>query len=108
MSNFAGMIPRLKGHEDFCDWKFAVQSYLRHEKLWKSVIGEDTSADNSEMALSKIILLLEPINYVHVKTAKTAKEAWDALSKAFDDSGLLRRVGLITKMINTKLDECAS
>ena len=59
-------------------------------------------------ARAKIILLIEPINFVHVQSAKTAKEAWNNLERAFEDSGLTRRVGLLRTLINTRLEDSDS
>ncbi|GBP01229.1 hypothetical protein EVAR_99431_1 [Eumeta japonica] len=56
----------------------------------------------------KIILLVDPINYVHVQDASSAKEVWEKLCKAFDDSGLTRRVGLLRDLITTTLENCQS
>lgn len=52
---------------------------------------------------AKVILLLEPVNYVHVKKAKTAQEVWGNLKRAFEDSGLTRRIGLLNKLVKTDL-----
>lgn len=49
------------------------------------------SADVKTESKAKIkIILLVKINYVRIQEAKTAKEAWDNLAQAFDDSGLIR------------------
>lgn len=48
---------------------------------------------------------LESNQLFTLKTSKIDKEAWNAFSKAFDDSGLLRRVGLITNIIKTRLED---
>uniref|UniRef100_T1H3N4 Uncharacterized protein n=1 Tax=Megaselia scalaris TaxID=36166 RepID=T1H3N4_MEGSC len=52
-----------------------------------------------------MVLLLAPFNNIHVNESKITKEIWEALEKAFNDSGLMRRVSLIRKMINTKLED---
>lgn len=59
-------------------------------------------------ARSNIILTLNPINYVHVEATTTAKEAWDKLQDAFQDSGLTRKVGLLRTLITTQLANCDS
>lgn len=53
---------------------------------------------------SKLILLLDPINYVYVQSATKCKEVWQSLQQAFDDSGLYRRVALVRDLITTTLD----
>ena len=59
-------------------------------------------------AIAKIILLLDPLNYVHVKEATTTTEIWAMLERAFEDSGFIRRVGLLHKLIKTDLSSCES
>lgn len=59
-------------------------------------------------ARAKGILLLEPVNYVHVKEANTAQEVWGNLERAFEDSGLTRRIGLLHKLVKTDLMSCSS
>lgn len=101
-------IERLKGRENFDTWKFAVQAYLEHEDLWKCICGSETDTSKDVKAKAKLILLIDPINYVHVQTAKTAREIWIKLGSAFEDKGLTRRVGLLRSLITTKLDDSDS
>lgn len=103
------LIEKLTGRENYPTWRFAVQTYLEHEELWSCVTASATDKVDSKLdtkAKSKIILLVHPINYVHIQEAKTAKEVWDNLAKAFDDKGLTRRVGLLRDLINTSLENC--
>lgn len=102
-------IEKLAGRENYSTWKFAVMSYLQLEELWECIEpGTDVDLKKDVKAKSKIILLVEPINYVHIETATTAKEVWKNLQNAFEDSGLSRKVGLLKDLINTSLDNCAS
>ena len=39
-------------------------------------------------ARGRIILLLEPHNYYHVKDTRMAQEAWKKLCDAFEETGL--------------------
>lgn len=106
-------IEKLKGRENYSTWKFAMKAYLQHEDLWDTVevpAGEAISQDARKItrAHSKIILSLDPLNYVHVQDTQTAKDAWDKLNSAFEDSGLTRRVGLLRTLITTQLTNCES
>ncbi|KAG6442871.1 hypothetical protein O3G_MSEX002584 [Manduca sexta] len=98
-------IQKLTGRDNFSTWKFAMEAYLQHEELWECITSVD-SVDNKKdiKAKSKIILSIDPQLYVHVQDASTAKLVWDKLSKAFEDSGLLRKVGLLRDLINTNLN----
>lgn len=103
-SNFMSTIEKLDGRDNFSTWKFAVQSYLEHEGLWKCVLGEDNDPVNNTKARTKIVLLVKPINFVHIQQCKTAKELWDKLIATFADTGLMRRVSLIKTLITTRLE----
>lgn len=115
--DFSPAIEKLKGRENFSDWEFAVEAYFQHEDLWKFVDSgsESATADVNEKdakgatrARAKLIFLVEPINYVHIRGAKTAAEMWKKLKCAFEDSGLTRRVGLLRQLISTNMKDCDS
>ncbi|XP_061380936.1 uncharacterized protein LOC133319700 [Danaus plexippus] len=106
-SNTMTLIEKLSGRDNYPTWKFSVQTYLEHEELWDCVeSSNEVDVKKDTKAKSKIILLVDPINYIHIQQAKTAKEVWDNLAKAFDDKGLTRRVGLLRDLITTTLDGC--
>ena len=62
-------IEKLKGRDNFHDWKFAVKKYLIHEDLWDLVNGAvdaESTAENKKKSLkanAKIVLLLDPVVY---------------------------------------------
>ncbi|CAL1674592.1 unnamed protein product [Lasius platythorax] len=106
-------LEKLKGRENYSTWKFAMEAYLQNEDLWDCIEappGGSISTDQKRVTLAraKIILSLDPLNYVHVQDTKTAVEAWEKLKKAFEDTGLTRRVGLLRTLITTQLTNCAS
>lgn len=104
-------LEKLIGRENFATWKFSMKTYLEHEDLWCCVEHADDrplDAAKDIKAKSKLILLLDPQNYVHVQECKTAKQVWENLQKAFDDNGLTRRVGLLKDLINTTLESSNS
>lgn len=105
-SNGIPSIQKLLGRENYSTWVFAVQSYLEHEDLWESVLGTETDAKKLLKAKAKIVLLVDPINFVHIQTAASAKVMWDKLKTVFEDSGLTRRVGLLRTLIMTRLENC--
>ncbi|KAG5865006.1 hypothetical protein JTB14_000927 [Gonioctena quinquepunctata] len=47
-------------------------------------------------------------NYDSWKETKTTKEACENLAKAFEDTGLRRKVGLLRTLISTRLEDCPS
>ncbi|KAG5875328.1 hypothetical protein JTB14_018736 [Gonioctena quinquepunctata] len=62
----------------------------------------------TKKTLSKIILSVDQINYSHLKSAATAKEVWQNLEKAFEDSGFRRKIGLLGALVTMKLEDCRS
>lgn len=101
-------IEKLQGRENYNTWQFAMKTYLELEDLWNCVIGTETDQKKIIRARAKIILAIDPINYIHVMDATTAKGVWDKLKLAFEDSGLTRRVGLLRTLISVKLSSCKS
>lgn len=104
-------IERLVGRENYETWKFAVEAYLRLDDLWCVIDGTLKStdshfADKDRKAKSKLILLVDPVNYVHIENTANAQEVWNKLRKAFEDGGLARRVGLLRELITTQLNQC--
>jgi len=73
-SNNLPPIEKLKGIDDYNNWKFAMQ-YLEHEDLWDCVIGDATAVQNSRnMAKAKAKLSVDKVNYTHIRDATTLKE----------------------------------
>ena len=79
-----------------------------NRRLWAAVLGNENYDKNIILARSKLILLVDPMLFVHIQDTATAKELWVNFQKAFEYSGLTRRVSLLRKLITTKMDECAS
>lgn len=106
-ANTMTLIEKLSGRDNYSTWKFAVQTYLQHEELWDCITNPNPVDLKKDLkAKSKLILLIDSVNYIHIQEAKTAHEIWNNLEKAFDDSGLTRRVGLIRDLCTTTLAGC--
>jgi hypothetical protein len=101
-------IVKLKGRENYSTWKIAIENLLQLDGLWKAVLGTEANEDKIIKAKAKIILSVEESIYVHISKASTAQEAWKNLQAAFEDSGLTRKVGLLRKIITTKLETSGS
>ena len=88
-----------------------MRTYLEHEELWECLepaAGATVDGKKDTKAKAKIILSIDPLNYPHVESAKTAREAWNNLKQAFEDTGLTRKVGLLRNLICTRLENCDS
>ncbi|KAL0819491.1 hypothetical protein ABMA28_007591 [Loxostege sticticalis] len=104
-------IEKLRGSENYSNWKFLMKMILIHEELWCYVentgnVDTEVNKQKSQKALAKICLSVQPAVFSHVRNAQTPHEAWNNLKKAFEDSGLCRRLGLLRSVFATKLNEC--
>lgn len=115
----AGSLPpvqKLEGFSNYDDWRTGMMFYLRDIGVWYSIKGypngdttnEDVKAKHCQRALNKIGLMIKPCCYAHVKNAMTAKEAWDNLALAYDDTGLNKRVKLLSDFGSLKLENFSS
>ena len=85
-------IEKLRGSENFEDWKFAVEAYFKMQKLWAAVEGTEVLVDKLVQAKSELVFLIEKNNYTHIRTCESAKDIWKKLSDLFENSGLVRKV----------------
>lgn len=113
MANLSSAIEKLKGRENYDSWKISAESYLVIKGLWKyaksGLAANATAADmeNDLKAKSELILLIDPSNYSYIAGKSSAKEAWDAISSAFEDSGVCRKVSLLQQLVSIKLKDCS-
>lgn len=105
---------KLRGRENFDNWRRNAKSYLVLKSCWKITqngLSEGSSEkdhDSNERALAEITLMVEPCNFSHIASAVTAKDAWDSLMAAYEDSGLTRKVELLKKLVQLKLEQFQS
>ena len=108
MANIPGTfsLEKLRGRENFDVWKRQAKSYLVIKGCWSvvenGIIGDGDRILN-ERALAEITLMIDPSNYGHIVAATTAKQAWDALMHAYEDTGLTRKVELLKQLVNMKM-----
>ncbi|KAG6451136.1 hypothetical protein O3G_MSEX006950 [Manduca sexta] len=108
-------ITMLKNRERYAIWKFKMRMLLIHEELWSTVSGyadddktpPEVRFRNDQKALSKICLTVDGGAITHVRTATTAKIAWDALQTAFEDKSLGRKLALERKLYRYTLSDFA-
>lgn len=105
---------RLKGRENYNEWKTGAKAYLISKGKWSCVTTALSSSATPEQknldqkALADIILLLDPSLYSYVEDADEAKKAWDTLQSIFEESGVLQKVFLLEQFILLKLSDCDS
>lgn len=96
---------RLKGRENYDEWKVAAKSYLTIKGLWKVIIAGDPeeSPETNARAIGEITLMIEPSLYNYVDDSLSAKVVWDGIAKAFDDSGTARKITILNQLVSIKL-----
>lgn len=101
---------RLKGRENFSEWKTGARAYLTSEGLWSEMTKTLTTAATvaekaqNDKALAELILLLEPSLYSYVEEISEAKAALEIN----EDKGAVRKVTLLKQWISLKSNECNS
>lgn len=101
-------IEKLDGVTNYSSWKFLMELYLIHEDLWEYTYAtpiDEIGKKRDQKARSKICLMIKPECLIHVRQTKTAKEAWQALEKAYEDKGLNNRCRLLSKLVSLKLEQ---
>lgn len=100
-------LEKLRGVNDYHNWKFQMKMILVHEDLWECVEPSETTKHDEKRdmkALAKICLSVHSSAYPHVRNATGPKTAWKNLKKAFEDRGLSRRLSLLRSLFATKLE----
>lgn len=114
MSNNNLAFERLKGRENFSEWKTGAKAYLTSKGHWSQMqteLASSPSADQkskNEKALAELILLIDSSLYSYVEDITEAKTAWDSLQSVFEDKGAARKVTLLKQWISLKSSECNS
>lgn len=81
---------------------------LIREDTWYAVAlpeGHQVVEEVSLRVLATICLSLETTSYSLVQDAK---EAWEKMQNAFQDYGLIRKIGLLRKLTSMSLDDSGS
>lgn len=96
MTTFIANIPKLMVREHYDEWAFAAENLMiiegveiQRRCIKKIDVSEDLHAQNPKL---KLVLIINPSLYVHIKNTKTAKELWNTLKTMFDNSGFKKSV----------------
>lgn len=99
-------IEKLRGMEDYNNWKFHMKMLLMHEDLYECIESDNTKdVKKNQKALAKICLSVGPTALAHVRNAASPYQAWVSLQKAYEDRGLCRRLGLLRSLFSMKLKD---
>ena len=106
--------------ENYHTWKFDMKMLLLDKDLWDVVTGDETlapgaSADRrlkfkklENRSLSMICLAISPDLKIYVRSATTGKEAWDALSKHFEEKTLSRKIQFRRKLYSLRMGNASA
>ena len=113
-------IESLRGAENYVPWKVQMEDILVDMGFWEYVSGElKRPADSDAVALSKwktndrkaltqIRTRVTEAMITYVMSAKTSKEAWDAIKSMFEVSGPIAAVLIRRKLFRYTMEEGAS
>ncbi|KFD60696.1 hypothetical protein M514_27127 [Trichuris suis] len=93
---------------NYSDRRFAMKNYLVDSGPWQCIMSSDVDEELDQRALAKINLSIKPYAWAEVRKAKTAKEAWESLRCAYEDKGIVRRIGSYSSLFKTRFDDCDS
>ena len=112
-------VEKLSG-ENYHSWKFQMKMYLIGKDLWEIVSGtetlsaEATAAEQSKfrkrenMALASVCLSIATNLQIYVRSAVTAKEAWENLEKHFEEKSLSRKIFYRRKLYSARMQKGTS
>lgn len=120
-------IEKLKGRENYADWKFAVEAYLELDDLFVHIknktpvsvepilsngvvtnAAEVAAAKQSKNTKLKLIMLCDPSVFSHIRDAETPAEVWKKLKNAFQDGGSSMGMDLYRELHAVRLEDCES
>ncbi|KPJ16606.1 Retrovirus-related Pol polyprotein from transposon TNT 1-94 [Papilio machaon] len=106
----AAYIEKLVGSSNFHTWKFDMELYLTDDDLWKytqvSPQPEDVAdVRRDQKARARIGLMVDQRCRTLIRKTKTAKEAWEALSKAYEDKGINNKCRLLGRLVSMRLEQ---
>jgi hypothetical protein len=81
--------------DNYGTWSLRMRALLIHKGLWKSVEGSTATApDDSDKALSLIMLNVKDQHLTTLASCSTAKEAWQSLARMYQSQLNARRMQL--------------
>lgn len=87
-------IPKLT-NDNYAEWSDLMKSLLVLKELWSAVSGEgDVKPGAEDKALALLMLNVSTSHRVSIRTAKTAKEAWEKLENVYKKKSVARELEL--------------
>ena len=89
--------------DNYSAWKFKMKLLLIHKGYWKAVTGEKVSEETDQKALAIIGLGVGDEQIIHIQDSETSKEAWDNLSKIYENAGTANKMHLQEQLMTSKM-----
>lgn len=121
--DFVAKVEKLKGNENYHIWQFAIKNFLAYKGLDDCIVRVESSTEGSTSTISSckerseekckqaksiIALSVESSLFIHINKCNTALSMWECLRKLFEDRGMSRRITLLRKLLQVRLDDCES
>lgn len=107
-----GSVEKLIGRANYASWALTMKFLLIKEGSWSTAVnvGENAVVDGelSLRALATIGLHVDKRLFSIIRKCDTAKQAWDALKKQFDNKGYSREISLLRKLCGIWLNDFQS
>ena len=112
-------VEKLNG-DNYHNWKFQIKMHLMAKEVWEIVTGDETlPADASpgeivkfrkreNIPLATVCLSVATGLQIYVRSAATAKEAWENLEKHFERESLSQKIYYRRKLYAAQMDKRAS
>ena len=112
-------VEKLTG-DNYHSWKFQMKMCLIGKDLWEIVTGTDQLAEGAtdaeqrkfrkkeNFALASVCLSVATNLQIYVRSAKSAKEAWDNLEQHFEQKSLSRKIFYRRKLYSARMDKGTS
>lgn len=111
-SNRDEHIEKLTGSENYHTWSFAMMNLLEMNEwegtIIQAVANRESDATKLRKAKAKLVLSVDSSIYMHIQNCNTAADIWKTLKDLFEDRGLARKIGLLRKLITTRLESSDS
>ena len=103
--------------ENYHSWKFNIKMSLIGKDLWEIVQGTETLAEDDSaeeqrkfkkrenLALASVCLSVTTPLQIYVRSAKSAKEAWDNLQKQFEAKSRSKKIFYRRKLYSTRMQK---
>lgn len=99
-------IEKLRGRENYDTWKQSARSYLTIKGVWEVIdqkIPATVSPKTNAKAIGEITLMVDMSLYSYLEESEDAYVVWYGLAKAFEDSGVARKVTILNQLVSVKL-----